>query len=345
MQPILNRENKLKNPLLSVKDLKVHFPMHRGFFKKSAQYLKAVDNVSFDIYQGESVGLVGESGSGKTTLARAILGLVDEVYSSGNSENALCFDGISVLGLNKNDKRALRKDMQLIFQDPFSSLNPRMTIGRTIEEGLFVNKIFSKEERRKKAVEILELVGLDSDYYSRYPHEFSGGQRQRIGIARALILNPKLIIADEPVSALDVSIQLQILKLMESLKKSFNLTYLFVAHDLSVVYYFCSRIIVMYLGKIMEEGTGERIVKNPSHPYTKALLSAVPIPDPEYIKDEIILTGDIPSPIDMKEGCVFKSRCYKKMDICEKKSPPFFEIEKGHKSACWLYDKSAVNKA
>lgn len=329
----------MKNELiLSIKNLKVHFPVKEGIFKKSIQFVKAVDKISFDIYKGESVGLVGESGSGKTTLARSIIGLVDEVYDSID-ESSIEFEGKNILKMNRKELNELRKNIQIIFQDPFSSLNPRMTVGKIIEEGLNINNAGEKQERILKVKEIMKKVGLDPDYYYRYPHEFSGGQRQRIGIARALILNPKIIIADEPVSALDVSIQVQILKLMQELKNIFNLTYLFVAHDLSVVDYFCDRVVVMYLGKIMEIGKTKQIVNNPSHPYTKALISAVPIPDPEYKKQQIILEGDIPSPIDQPAGCVFHTRCPNKFEPCDKKIPPKLEINPGHITYCWLYVK------
>ncbi len=325
------------NVLLSIQNVKVHFPLTTGFFKKTTQYVKAVDGVSFDIKKGESVGLVGESGSGKTTLSRSILGLIDEVFNYKH-ESKVIYSGKSVLDMDKKEINALRRDIQIIFQDPYESLNPRMSIGKIIEEGLKVHSIYPKHERMNKVKEMLALVGLDPDYYYRYAHEFSGGQRQRIGIARALILNPDFIIADEPVSALDVSIQVQILKLMQKMKKEFSLTYLFVAHDLSVVDYFCDRIVVMYLGKIMEIGTNKQIVKNAKHPYTTALLSAVPVPDPDDKKKQIILSGDIPDPINPPKGCVFKTRCPKKMDKCDK-TPPEIEIEKGHKVNCWLYDK------
>ncbi len=325
-----------KNALLNLKNVKVHFPLVSGFFKKSTQFVKAVDGVSFDIYKGDSVGLVGESGSGKTTLSRSILGLIDEIYNHKH-ESEIIYNGKNILDMDRKELNALCRHIQIIFQDPFESLNPRMSIGKIIEEGIAIHSLYPKNERMEKVKEILNLVGLDADYYYRYPHEFSGGQRQRIGIARALVLNPDFIIADEPVSALDVSIQVQILKLMQKMKEEFSLTYLFVAHDLSVVDYFCDRIVVMYLGKIMEIGTNEQIISNAKHPYTKALLSAVPIPDPENEKEQIILEGDIPDPINPPAGCVFKTRCPKKMKECDN-VPPEIEIETGHIANCWLYE-------
>lgn len=324
------------NPILSLKNVKVYFPVSEGLLKKSVNFVKAVDNVSFDIYKGETVGLVGESGSGKTTLSRSIVGLVDELFNFKDTSK-IFFEGKNILEMNEKEISDLRKNVQIIFQDPYSSLNPRMSIGKIIEEGLIVNKIGNKLERIEKVKKILECVGLSPEYYDKYAHEFSGGQRQRIGIARSLILNPKLLIADEPVSALDVSIQVQILKLMKKLRNDFSLTFLFVAHDLSVVDYFCDKIIVMYLGKIMEAGSKNDVINKSKHPYTKALLSAVPLPDPMKKKKQIILKGDIPSPINQPTGCVFHTRCPDKIEVCSKKDPPEVLFENGHKCYCWLY--------
>ncbi len=323
----------MTSPILKVDNLKVYFPIKRGFFKQKTKYVKAVDDVSFVIYPGESVGLVGESGSGKTTIARAILHLAP--YSDG----LINFLDKDILLLKGDELKAIRKELQIIFQDPFSSLNPRMTVGNIIEEGLHVHGIANKRKRRKLVIDIMERVGINKDFYDRYPHEFSGGQRQRIGIARALVLNPKLVICDEPVSALDVSIQVQVLKLMQELQRDFNLTYLFIAHDLAVVDYFCNRIIIIYLGKIMEIADRDIIANNPIHPYTKALISAIPYPDPEYKKNETLLKDDIPSPLNPPPGCVFHTRCPEVIEECKIKTPKLKELSSGHYCACLLTDK------
>ena len=332
-----------RNEILRIKNLKVFFPVKEGLFKKSVNYVKAVNGISFNVFSGESIGIVGESGSGKTTMARSIMGLVDEAFFFKN-ESPIFFQSQDVLNLDKKSLKLLRHDIQMIFQDPFSSLNPRMSVGKIIEEGLIVHRIADKQSRIKTVKDLMLRVGVDPEYYNRYPHEFSGGQRQRIGIARALILMPKLVIADEPISALDVSIQVQILKLMQKLRSEFNLTYLFVAHDLSVVAYFCTRIIVMYLGKIMEKGTTTQIVNEAKHPYTRALLSAVPVPDPERGRDRIILKGDIPSPANPPKGCVFYTRCPEKFDICEQQEPPEITFAENHSCFCWLYQKNLKKK-
>ncbi len=320
----------MADPILSVKNLKVHFPIKKGFFKQTTLYVKAVDGVSFDIFPGEAVGLVGESGSGKTTIGRGILRLISSM------EGDISFEGQNLLSLKGKALKDLRKDLQIIFQDPFSSLNPRMTIGNIIEEGLVIHKLADQRERQKLVMEILETVGINRDYYDRYPHEFSGGQRQRIGIARALVLKPRLVICDEPVSALDVSIQVQVLKLMQKLQKDFNLTYLFIAHDLAVVDYFCNRIIIIYLGKIMEIADRDTIVKSPLHPYTQALISAIPHPDPDYKKSETILTGDIPSPLNPPSGCVFHTRCPVAIEECKQTIPTLSQVKGEHYCACHL---------
>lgn len=333
----------MKQPILSVRNLKVYFPVEEGFLKKSSLTVKAVDDISFDVYEGESVGLVGESGSGKTTVSRSILGLVDEAYHF--KESKIFYEGKNILEMTREELKTVRRNVQMIFQDPYSSLNPRMTVGKIIEESLYINGIGDRKERTEKARDIMQMVGLNPDYYNRYPHEFSGGQRQRVGIARSLILRPRIIISDEPVSALDVSIQVQILKLMEELRKELKLTFLFVAHDLAIVDYFCQRIIVMYLGKIMETGTNDQIVKNSAHPYTRALLSAVPIPNPNAKKNQTILSGDIPSPINPPQGCVFHTRCPERFELCDKETPPEVKMNSGHTCFCWLYAKEKANRA
>lgn len=321
--------------LLNVRNLKVYFPIRSGLLSRS-QFVKAVDGVSFDIEQGEALGLVGESGSGKTTVGRAILRLISQ------AQGEIYFENKELLSLKEKEIQPLRKNMQIIFQDPFSSLNPRMTLGNILEEGLLIHRIGNRENRKKQVIEILEKVGLNRDYINRYPHEFSGGQRQRIGIARALILKPKLIICDEPVSALDVSIQVQVLKLMQKLQKDFQLTYLFIAHDLTVVDYFCKRILILYLGKVMELGDRDSITSRPLHPYTQALMDSIPLPDPEKSNSKTVLEGDIPSPIQPPSGCVFHTRCPKAEAICRNVIPPLEEIRDGHFCACHLVKKGKI---
>ncbi len=318
----------MTKPILNVENLKLYFTLKKGFFNQEIQFVKAVDDVSFTIYPGEAVGLVGESGSGKTTLGMGILRLISPNAGKVN------FDDQDLFSLNSEKLKKLRKDLQIIFQDPFSSLNPRMTIGSIIEEGLHIHKIGHRKDRQELVLDILATVGISPDFYDRYPHEFSGGQRQRIGIARALVLKPKFVICDEPVSALDVSVQVQVLKLMQKLQQEFQLTYLFIAHDLAVVDYFCNRIIIIYLGKIMEIADRDTIVKAPLHPYTQALISAIPHPDPDYQKQETILHGDIPSPLNPPSGCVFHTRCPQAIDDCKKVIPALDKIKEGHYCAC-----------
>jgi len=320
--------------LLEVKNLKKYFTVKKGIiFSRDIGYIKAVDNVSFSIREGETLGLVGESGCGKTTTGRVIIRLLPatsgEVY----------FDGENIFNLKGNELQKLRRKMQIIFQDPYASLNPRMTAGEIVVEPLIVHKLISnKKEKIEKARELLEMVGLNPYHINCYPHEFSGGQRQRIGVARALALNPKLIIADEPVSALDVSIQAQIINLLQDLQEKFNLTYLFIAHDLSVVKHISNRIAVMYLGKIVELALSDDLYRSPMHPYTQALLSAIPIPDPEIMqkREKVILTGDVPSPMNPPSGCYFHPRCNKKIKICSEEEPLLKEIAKDHLVACHL---------
>jgi oligopeptide transport system ATP-binding protein len=315
--------------LLDVRNLRKYYPVTKGFiFQRQVGAVKAVDDISFFIRKGETLGLVGESGCGKTTTGRVILRLQEP--SAGEA----LFEGRDIFKLHKEELRRLRRDMQIIFQDPYSSLNPRMTVGDIIGEPLEIHNLARGREKVRRVQELLEVVGLSPYHANRYPHEFSGGQRQRIGIARALAVNPKLIIADEPVSALDVSIQAQVLNLLEELQKEFGLTYLFIAHDLSVVKHISDRIAVMYLGKIVELAQTEELFTNPQHPYTEALLSAVPIPNPEMRRERIILPGDVPSPINPPPGCRFHTRCLYAQPSCRVDPPPFEDVGGGHYVAC-----------
>lgn len=309
-------------PLLSVRNLSKIFPT-------SAGDVHALKDVSFDMARGSVIGLVGESGSGKTTLGRAILRLIEP------SSGSVTFDGTELTTLDRRAMKAMRKRMQIIFQDPFSSLNPRMKIRDVIGEALIAHNIGTAgSDRRERVASLLEEVGLSGDQMSRYPHEFSGGQRQRIGIARALAVNPEFIVADESVSALDVSVQAQILNLMQDLRDKRNLTVLFIAHDLSVVEYLCDQIVVLYLGRVAEKGPSKAVYHKPSHPYTQALLSAVPLPDPKAVRNRQILVGDIPSPLDPPSGCVFRTRCQFADEECAKIIPPLTEAGPGHEAAC-----------
>ena len=315
--------------LLRVKNLKKYFPIRGGIFSREVARVHAVDDVSFDIYPGETLGLVGESGCGKSTTGRSILRLIEP--TSGE----VWFDGKSVTTLDKRALRSLRRQMQIIFQDPYASLNPRMSVGSIIGEALVIHKLAaSKSEREGRVVRLLETVGLSADHLRRYPHEFSGGQRQRIGIARSLAVSPKFIVADEPVSALDVSIQAQIINLLEDLQKQFGLTYLFIAHDLSVVEHISTRVAVMYLGKIVELAPAKELYTNPKHPYTEALLSAVPIPDPTVKRKRVLLEGDVPSPIKPPSGCRFHTRCPIRVHTCSVNDQVLKEISPGHWVAC-----------
>lgn len=318
--------------LLEVKGLKKYFPITGGLFGKKTGEVKAVDDISFFVKKGETLGIVGESGCGKSTTGRMLMRLIEP--SDGN----IVFQGKNLTTLSDTEMRKVRKDMQMVFQDPFASLNPRHTVEKILEEPLIVHGVSNKAERKQKVKEMLEVVGLSSYHAKRYPHQFSGGQRQRIGIARALMTKPKLIIADEPVSALDVSIQSQVLNLLEDLQNEFQLTYIFIAHDLGVVKHISDRVGVMYLGRLVEITTAKQLYANPLHPYTKALLNAVPIPDPELKKTRELLTGDIPSPANPPEGCAFHTRCKECMDICKTARPQLKEIEPGHFAACHLYE-------
>ncbi|MCS7235453.1 MAG: dipeptide ABC transporter ATP-binding protein [Armatimonadota bacterium] len=315
--------------ILEVRDLVKHFPVTKGFlFQRAVGAVRAVDGVSFTVREGETLGLVGESGCGKTTTGRLILRLMEPTAGE------VIFQGHNVFRLNKEELRRLRRDMQIIFQDPYSSLNPRMTVGDIVGEPLEIHRLARGREKLRRVQELLEIVGLSPYHVNRYPHEFSGGQRQRIGIARALAVNPKLVICDEPVSALDVSIQAQVINLLEELQREFKLTYIFIAHDLSVVKHISDRIAVMYLGKIVELAPADELFENPQHPYTEALLSAVPIPDPEVKRERIILPGDVPSPVNPPSGCRFHTRCMYAVDRCRTEEPPFQEVFPGHWVAC-----------
>jgi oligopeptide transport system ATP-binding protein len=325
----------MSEPLVRVKDLVKNFPVKSGLLGRETDQVHAVAGVSFELMRGETLGLVGESGCGKSTTGRCLLRLIEP--TSGE----IWFEGRNVIDLDRESLRRLSRDMQIIFQDPYASLDPRMTVGAIVGEALVIHKLTSSAGAyRERIVELLETVGLSADHLRRYPHEFSGGQRQRIGIARALAVSPKLIVCDEPVSALDVSIQAQVINLLEDLQEKFDLTYVFIAHDLSVVEHISDRVAVMYLGRIVELASARELYTSPRHPYTEALLSAVPIPEPGLKRTRIRLTGDVPSPIRPPSGCHFHPRCPKAMERCKTETPQFKAIAEGHWAACHLNDIS-----
>ncbi|WP_280951856.1 ABC transporter ATP-binding protein [Alteribacter populi] len=321
-----------REKLLEVQNLKKYFPVKGGVLQRTVGHVKAVDDVSIDVFKGETLGIVGESGSGKSTLGRTILRLLDP------TDGKVMFDGEDISDINQRKMRKYRRDMQMVFQDPFASLNPRMSVGEIIEEPMVVQRSMGRKERKDKVVDLLKKVGLSPEAREKYPHEFSGGQRQRIGIARALSMNPKFVIGDEPVSALDVSVQSQVLNLMEDLQDEFDLTYLFIAHDLSVVKHISDRVGVMYLGRMAEIGPKKLIYNNPLHPYTKALLSSVPVPDIEKRREKIKLKGELPSPSNPPTGCAFHTRCPEAHERCKVERPELVHQHDGQFVACHLYN-------
>ncbi|MFJ8515131.1 ABC transporter ATP-binding protein [Lysinibacillus xylanilyticus] len=318
--------------LLKVDGLKKYFPIRKGVLNTQVGDVKAVDDVSFEVFEGETLGIVGESGCGKSTTGRLLMRLLEP------TEGEIEFAGKMISELSNNEMRKARRDIQMIFQDPYASLNPRHNIGKILEEPLIVHGMGNAKERRQKVLELLEIVGLNEYHVKRYPHQFSGGQRQRIGIARALMTNPRLIIADEPVSALDVSIQAQVLNLLQNLQKDLKLTYIFISHDLGVVRHISNRVGVMYLGKLVELTASEDLYAEPLHPYTQALLSSVPVPDPTFEREQLIISGDIPSASNPPSGCTFHTRCPFKKEECSQVVPKMQEVKPGHFVACHLYD-------
>jgi oligopeptide transport system ATP-binding protein len=333
----VNREVVLK-----AENLVKHYPIKAGVLRRTVGYVKALDGVSFELYRGETLGIVGESGCGKSTLARMLMRLEEP------TDGTLTFDGVDVYSQKGADMRRLRRDIQIVFQDPYTSLNPRKTVGDIVGEPFEIHRdVLTKGDRRQRVQQLLELVGLNPEHINRYPHQFSGGQRQRIGIARGLALNPKVIICDEPVSALDVSVQAQVVNLLEELQEGLGLAYIFIAHDLSVVRHISDRVAVMYLGKIVEIGDENQIYSRPTHPYTQALLSAVPMPDPTLrdVREQIVLTGDVPSPANPPAACRFHTRCWKAQEICSIDEPPLIERPDGeaaHLSACHFAEPRVV---
>lgn len=326
----MNTMNKQAGPdLLVVDNLVKYFPVRSGLLQRVTAWVQAVDKVSFAVKKGETLGMVGESGCGKTTVGRTLLRLIEPTAGDVH------FEGRNILKMSQRELKPLRRDMQIIFQDPYASLNPRMPIGESVMEGLHIHNIGRPKERWEVAISMLKKVGLEEYHARRYPHEFSGGQRQRIGIARALALNPKFIVCDEPVSALDVSIQSQVLNILKDLQKEFGLTYLFIAHNLSVVEHISDRVAVMYLGKMVELTDRESLYREPLHPYTQALLSAIPVPHPEVKRERTILKGDVPSPLNPPKGCRFHTRCPIAIDKCSQEEPQFKEVKPGHWVACW----------
>jgi len=335
--------DQAENLLLEVRGLKKHFPVHKGVFERVAGRVRAVDGVDLEIRDGEALGLVGESGCGKTTAGRTILRLLEPTagrirfWEGGQGSGPRRV--VEVTAADKERLKQLRRHMQIIYQDPYSSLNARMTVSDIVGEPLLVFGLKDPRLRAEKVRELLLAVGLNPEHMRRYPHEFSGGQRQRIAIARALILNPSLIVADEPVSALDVSVQAQVLALLKDLQARFHLTYLFITHDLAVVRYLCHRVAVMYLGRVVETAGTEELFTNPRHPYTEALISAVPVPDPDYASERIILKGDVPSPLNPPAGCHFHPRCLYAQEICRQEEPVYEELKPGHSAACHFKER------
>jgi len=324
------------SPLLQVQALIKHFPVKGGILSRVKKWVRAVDGVNFSLSKGKTLGLVGESGCGKSTIARAVLRLIEP--TSGR----ILFQDMDILGLSHSQMRLIRRKIQIVFQDPFASLNPRMTVESIIGEPLLIHNLAQRgKERRERVVYLLDKVGLSADSLRRYPHEFSGGQRQRIGIARALSLNPELIVADEPVSALDVSVRAQVINLFQDLQKEFGLSYLFIAHDLSLIRHISDDVAVMYLGKLVEKADVENVFEQPLHPYTQCLMSAVPVPDPDIHSNRIILKGDVPSPMSPPSGCRFHTRCPYKMPVCEEVEPVLAEVKEGHDVACHLVSQRA----
>lgn len=330
-----------KKELLKVEGLKQYFPIKGGFLGRTVNHVKAVDDISFTIYEGETVSIVGESGCGKSTTGRAILRLEEP------TDGSVVFQGTDITKTSKGEMRKFRKDLQIIFQDPYASINPRQTVASVLNEAMHIQNVLPPNQRRARIEQLLETVGLRPYQADRYPHEFSGGQRQRIGIARALSVDPKLIICDEAVSALDVSIQAQVLNLLEELQNEYGLTYLFISHDLGVVRHISDRIIVMYLGKIVEIADKTSLFENPQHPYTKALLSAIPVPDPDAVKNRIVLKGDVPSPIDPPQGCRFHTRCPYATDRCRTEVPVLRTsslMQSTHEAACHYMEEISAGK-
>ncbi|TSI10856.1 ABC transporter ATP-binding protein [Lysinibacillus sp. BW-2-10] len=325
----------MSNVLLKVDNLKKHFPKKTGSLKRNISYVKAVDDVSFEVYEGETLGIVGESGCGKSTTGRMIMRLLEP------TDGTIQFNGVELSTLSKTELRKTRRDIQMVFQDPYASLNPRHTVRKILEEPLIVHGIGTAKERKERIEEYLEIVGLSAYHAGRYPHQFSGGQRQRIGIARALMTNPKLIIADEPISALDVSIQAQVLNLMQRLQEDLKLTYIFIAHDLGVVRHISDRVGVMYLGRLVEIANSELLYKEPLHPYTQALLSAVPIPDPTFEREQLIISGDIATSTP-EAGCTFHLRCPYATEICKMEVPNLVTVKPGHSVACHLMNETTT---